>query len=65
MPQPNQQPTQYETTLLGYNLILTQLEEIWKMTSMFLKMEDNLKKIEIEDDLKQLKQYNFENRRRS
>ena len=36
-----------------------------KTTSLFWKMEDNLKKIQIEDDLKRLKQYHFENRRRT
>ena len=30
---------------------LTQLEEIWKMTSIFLKMEDDYNKFVKEDDL--------------
>ena len=34
-----------------YNLILTQLEEIWKTTSIVLKMEDNLKFLKMEDAL--------------
>ena len=33
------------------NLILTQLDEIWKMTSIFFKMEDNLIFWKIENDL--------------
>ena len=33
--------------------------------NFFKKNEDDLKKIQIEDDLKKLKQYHFENRRRS
>ena len=33
------------------SLILTQLEEIWKTTSIFLKMEDDLNSFLKEDDL--------------
>ena len=33
------------------SLILIQPEEIWKTTSMFLKMEDNLNFLKKEDDL--------------
>ena len=33
------------------NLILTQLDEIWKKTSIFLKMEDNLNFFQMEDNL--------------
>ena len=31
--------------------MLTQLDEIWKTTSIFLKMEENLKFLKMEDDL--------------
>ena len=31
--------------------MLTKLDEIWKMTSIFLKLEDNLKFFQKEDDL--------------
>ena len=33
------------------DMILTQLDEIWKTTSVFVKMEDNLNFKEMEDDL--------------
>jgi hypothetical protein len=33
------------------NLILTQLDEIWKKTSIFLKMEDDLNFFQMEDNL--------------
>jgi hypothetical protein len=33
------------------NLILTQLDEIWKKTSIFLKMEENLNYFQMIDDL--------------
>jgi hypothetical protein len=33
------------------NLILSQLDEIWKMTSIFLKMEDDLHFLKMEDNL--------------
>ena len=33
------------------NLILTQLDELWKTTSIFLKMEDDLNFFQMEDDL--------------
>ena len=35
----------------GMHLILTQLYEIWKNTSIFLKMEDDLNFLKMEDDL--------------
>ena len=38
----------------------------WRIEDLnFWEMGNDLKKIQIEDDLKMLKQYNFENRRRS
>ena len=33
------------------NLILTQLDELWKTTSIFLKIEDDLNYFQMEDDL--------------
>ena len=36
---------------LVYSLILTQLDELWKTTSIFLKMEDDLNFFQMEDDL--------------
>ena len=35
---------------MACNLILTQLDEIWKTTSIFLNMEDDLNFLLIEDD---------------
>ena len=36
---------------LVYNFVSTQLNEIWKKTWIFLKMEDNLNFLKMEDDL--------------
>ena len=52
------------------NLIFLKMEDdlnSWKMEYdlNFWKMEDDLEFVQIEDDLKKLKQYHFENRRRS
>ena len=44
-------PGNLRSWVLVCNLILTQLEEIWKTTSIFLKMEDDLNFLKMEDDL--------------
>jgi hypothetical protein len=44
-------PTTETFEPLTGNLILTQLNEIWKMTSIFVKIEDDLNLLTMKDDL--------------
>ena len=58
-PPPPPHPTQTFKALPGNpgnwfsvcNIILTKLDELWKTTSIFLKMEDDLNFFQMEDDL--------------